>query len=229
MEPVFQVTFAGGGNLAVSSIAVIGHNNPNWKINILTRRPELFGESITAHTEKSNWEHKGKMVGRINKCSNRAADVIPGSDIVIICSPAQTKLGILNEIKPFLKDNCLLGSIFGQGAFDWQAQYALGGAEELRRRNITLFSLMYVPFICKSNNYGKEALIIGPKKHLYITSYPMEKVHLCCSAMALSYSIPAIPLPGFLNLTLAPSNQIIHPGRVYAQFKDWDGESTFEA
>lgn len=44
MEPVFQVTFAGGGNLACASIAVIGHMNPNWKINILTRRPELFNE-----------------------------------------------------------------------------------------------------------------------------------------------------------------------------------------
>lgn len=91
MEPVFQVTFAGGGNLACSSIAVMGHLNPKWKINIMTRRPELFGDKIVAHTAKSNWEHKGLMTGRINKCSSRPEDVIPGSDLVIICSPAQTK------------------------------------------------------------------------------------------------------------------------------------------
>ena len=30
-------------------------------------------------------------------------------------------------------------------------------------------------------------------------------------------------------MTLCPSNQIIHPGRVYGFFKDWDGKSTFEA
>ena len=71
--------------------------------------------------------------------------------------------------------------------------------------------------------------IIGPKKHLYVTSFPLENVHYACNAMALSYHIPAIPLPGFLNLTLTPSNQIIHPGRVYAYFKDWDGETTFDA
>ena len=88
---------------------------------------------------------------------------------------------------------------------------------------------MYVPFICKAFNYGKEVNIIGPKKHLYLTSYPLERVHYACSTMALAYSIPAIPIPGFLNLTLTPSNQIIHPGRVYAHFKDWDGETTFEA
>ena len=121
MEPVFQVTFAGGGNLACASIAVIGHLNPRWKINILTRRPEIFNEQIVAHTAKSNWEHRGKMTGRINRCSSSASDVIPGSDIVIICSPAQTKSQIINDIKGYLPDGCLLGSIFGQGAFDWQA------------------------------------------------------------------------------------------------------------
>ena len=206
MEPVFQVCFAGGGNLANASIAVIGHLNPNWKINILTRRPEVFNDKIVAYTKKSNWEHKGEMTGRINKCSNKAKDVVPGSDIIIICSPAQTKMQILKDIKPYIGDNCLLGSIFGQGAFDWQAQFALGGPAEIKRRNITLFSLMYVPFICKAFNYGKEVNIIGPKKHLYLTSYPIEKVHYACSAMALAYGIPAIPIPGFLNLTLTPSN-----------------------
>jgi hypothetical protein len=57
------VTFAGGGNLACSSIAVIGHLNPTWKINILTRRPEIFAKQIVAHTEKSSWEYRGKMTG----------------------------------------------------------------------------------------------------------------------------------------------------------------------
>jgi len=37
-----------------------------------------------------------------------------------------------------------------------------------------------------------------------------------------------VPIPGFLNLTLCPSNQIIHPGRVYAHFKDWDGKQSFD-
>ena len=32
---------------------------------------------------------------------------------------------------------------------------------------MTLFSLQYVPFICKAFNYGKEVNIIGPKKHLF--------------------------------------------------------------
>jgi hypothetical protein len=78
-------------------------------------------------------------------------------------------------------------------------------------------------------NYGKDINIIGPKKHLYLASYPLENVHYASNALTHCYFIPTIPIPGFLNMTLCPSNQIIHPGRVYGFFKDWDGQSTFEA
>lgn len=97
------------------------------------------------------------------------------------------------------------------------------------KRKLTLFSLQYVPFICKAVTYGQDVNIIGPKKHLYLTSYPLDRVHYACNALTHCYFIPTIPIPGFLNLTLCPSNQIIHPGRVFAFFKDWDGQSTFEA
>jgi len=86
-----------------------------------------------------------------------------------------------------------------------------------------------VPFICKAVTYGKDVNIIGPKKHLYATSFPLENIHYVSNALNHCYFIPVIPIPGFLNLTLCPSNQIIHPGRVYGFFKDWDGKQSFEA
>ena len=99
----------------------------------------------------------------------------------------------------------------------------------MEKKNITIFSLQYVPFLCKVVNYGKDVNIIGPKKHLYVTAYPPERVHEVCTLMTLSYFIPSVPMPNFLSLTLCPSNQIIHPGRVYGFFKDWDGKSPFNA
>ena len=79
----------------------------------MTRRPEVFNKEIVAYTAKSAWEAKGNLVGKINKISTKAEDVIPGSHIVIICSPAQTKPQILEDIKDYLEDGCLIGSIFG--------------------------------------------------------------------------------------------------------------------
>jgi opine dehydrogenase len=76
-----------------------------------------------------------------------------------------------------------------------------------------------VPFICKAVNYGQDINIIGPKKMLYATSYPIEKVHYVCSALSQCFYLPTVPIPSFMNLTLCPSNQIIHPGRVTGFFK----------
>ena len=95
MEPNFKITICGGGNLAHGTVAVVGHQNPKYTINVLSRRPEIWQPEIVAHTEKSAWEHKGTMKGKINKVSKEAKDVIPGAQIIIICSPAQTKADIL--------------------------------------------------------------------------------------------------------------------------------------
>lgn len=144
------------------------------------------------------------MKGKINKCSKDAKDVVPGSQIILICSPAHTKVGILKQIKPYLEHGAYVGTIFGQGGFDLQARHVLG--DDLEKKNITIFSMQYVPFLCRVSTYGKEVDIIGPKKHLYVTSYPAERVHEVCTLMTLSYFIPSVPQANFLSLTLCPSN-----------------------
>jgi hypothetical protein len=62
----------------------------------------LWDKKIVAHTQKSIWEHKGEMTGNINVVSKDAKDVVPGSQIILICSPAHTKVEILKQIKPYL-------------------------------------------------------------------------------------------------------------------------------
>ena len=44
VEPTYHVTICGGGNLAHASIATIGFNNPKYKINVLSRRPEVWSD-----------------------------------------------------------------------------------------------------------------------------------------------------------------------------------------
>ena len=95
MEPKFKIAICGGGNLAHGSIATIGHHNKDFEINVLSRRPQLWQKEIRGVTKGSAWEYKGEMVGRINRASSDAAEIVPGADIIIICSPAHTKKEIL--------------------------------------------------------------------------------------------------------------------------------------
>ncbi|KAJ8540672.1 hypothetical protein ON010_g12555 [Phytophthora cinnamomi] len=45
--------------------------------------------------------------------------------------------------------------------------------------------------------------------------------------MQTLFDIPCKTVANFLNLTLTPSNQIIHPARYYAIFRDWDGKRSY--
>lgn len=59
VEPVYNIAICGGGNLAHGSIAVIGNAHPKYKINVYSRRPEVWDSKILGSTEGSSWQHMG--------------------------------------------------------------------------------------------------------------------------------------------------------------------------
>jgi hypothetical protein len=60
-----------------------------------------------------------------------------------------------------------------------------------------------------------------------VACYPVEKKHSAATLMESLFDIPCATVANFLNLTLTPSNQIIHPARYFAIFRDWDGKKTY--
>ena len=143
------------------------------KLNLFTRKPDLWTKTITGLTDLSAWKYKGSLTGRyllsiyighLSAISNNPADVIPGSKIVIVAGPAHIHADILKKIAPYVDNNAFVGSVYGQGAFDLQAKAIFG--DIIAKRNITIWALFNVPFICKILQKGKLVRIIGPKKHL---------------------------------------------------------------
>ena len=195
------------------------------KINVLTRRPKEWGKTMLGHTKNSIWAYKGPISGKIQRVSDDPADVVPGSRMVIIASPNHVREDILERAAPHLSEDTMVGSVYGSGGFDLMGLSVLG--ESFTQKNITLFSLQYVPFLCKILKYGSEVNFIGPKSYMLAAAYPNENTLAVSETLGLLYSIPVVGLPNFLTLLLTPSNQIIHPGRVYGYFRDWDGKRTW--
>ena len=88
MKKFDQITLCGGGNVNHNSIAAIGHHNPHLRINVFTRRPQDWSDKIVSQTKGSPWERKGPLTGHINHVSSNPADVIPGSQFIVIGGPA---------------------------------------------------------------------------------------------------------------------------------------------
>lgn len=100
--------------------------------------------------------------------------------------------------------------------------------KRLKEDDITIFGLYNIPWICKIATYGERVRIIGPKESLYVTVSPKAKEEYVMQFLENIYDIPTVTIPNFLSLTLTPSNQIIHPGRIYGVFKNWDGKSPYK-
>lgn len=198
--------------------------------------------------------------------SANAADVVPGSDVVLICAPANAHPALLRAVAPHVDRKAAVGALYAQGGFDWAARKALGDKVDHLR---FVFGLQNIPWICKAVEYGKRARygkracaraycaeplvysILGPKDNLWVAASPPERAAECTELITSLFDIPARPVPNFLNLTLTPSNQIIHPARFVAAasvrsatcarhthgmrppcsyfgiFRDWDGRKTY--
>ncbi|EQC33618.1 hypothetical protein SDRG_08723 [Saprolegnia diclina VS20] len=217
------VAICGGGNGAHVAAGYLA--SKGLRVHVLTRQPELWSESIRISTKGSSWQDKGDIVGRLTLVTSNAAQAIPTADVIFVAAPANAHPAILEKIAPHVKAGAVLGALFAQGGFDWAAKRALG-ATTLESLSM-LFGLQNIPWICKATTYGKEAKIIGPKKCLYVAAYPVEKKDAAARLMEDLFDIPCTTVANFLNLTLTPSNQIIHPARYYAIFRDWDGKKTY--
>jgi len=53
----------------------------------------------------------------------------------------------------------------------------------------------------------------------YAACNPLTQQDVVCRYMETLFTIKTLPLPNFLSITLTPSNQIIHPGRLVHKYK----------
>ena len=73
--------------------------------------------------------------------------------MLIIAGPAYAHYEILKQCAPYTEDRAFVGTVFGQGSFDLQAKSAFG-EESLKKKEITVFGLKTVPYVCKVAKYG---------------------------------------------------------------------------
>lgn len=159
------------------------------------------------------------------RVSDKPEDVIPEADIILVAAPANAHPSILKSIAPHIRQGTYLGTIYAQGGFDWAAQQSF--SQDFSSL-AALFGLQNIPWLCRTTEYGREANIGGPKDYLVVAATPQSKTRECADLVSLLFDIPSKAAPNFLTLTLSPSNQIIHPARYYAIFKDWDGQTPYK-
>lgn len=151
----------GGGNSAhvlIPFLTEAGHH-----VNLLTRRPADWHEVIYAEdTDGHTGIVKHTHAGRLEKKSSDPADVVPDADIIMLCLPVHQYRPALDRIAPYLNRDkqVFVGTMYGQAGFNWMV-HAMEHENDLD--NIVTFAIGSIPWICRTQEYGKRASMFGGK------------------------------------------------------------------
>jgi hypothetical protein len=144
---------------------------------------------------------------------------------VLLCVPSHAESAALDRILPHLdRADACIGSIPAPGGFDWKARAAL----RRHGKQVAIFGLGYIPWMCKRIAFGSAARILGGKPVNVAAVLPAERTADVADLLAQILQTPVLDLGSFLNMTLHAGNQVLHPAIMYAMFRDWDGAPLVE-
>lgn len=203
------ICICGGGALGLVVASVLS-NTRQLTVHMLTAHPQNWSHTIEAK------DQDGKIYqGILDKISSNPADVIPYSDIVLLCMPGFLIEQTLKKIKPYITSQ-VIGSIVSSTGFFFRAH-------EILDNKTSLFGFQRVPYIARVEEYGHRAALLGYKKQLYIAceNLPDDFTEQWSALLRT----PISPLQSYLEASLSNSNPLLHPARLYGLWHNWDGQT----
>ena len=204
-----KICICGGGNLGhvVAGFAAShGHD-----VQLLTRHPERWSNNLTIDTPDGK-----TLVGHISRISNRPEDVIPQSDLVLLCLPGYAIADCLKQIVPLLGVGGLppVGSVVSSTGFFFEAFRILPPSTPL-------FGFQRVPFIARVGTYGHSAHLLGYKPQLSLAVEQTDDAESLRQQIETLFQTPVQLLGSHYEVSLSNSNPLLHTSRLYSLFKDW--------
>jgi hypothetical protein len=222
-----QITICGGGNAAHTATGLLAARDEH-QVNVyipFQDEVDLWQQGLAAQGGLKVNRLDVTILGCPDLISTDPAEVIPGSQLVLLALPAFAHESILKQITPYIDEGILLGALAARGCFDLCVMDVLGSKAE----TITLFGLQTLPWACRIKEYGREVDILGTKVKVEFATCPPNQASELASFLSTQLAVNLEPMESFLSLTLAGTGQIIHPGVMYGLFHDWDGQAFVEA
>ena len=210
-----KITVVGGGNIgtqfAVHS-AEKGH-----EVTVFTSNPDHFDRHLTVV------DHEGRVLheGDICLATNDPGKAFRDADMIMITMPPTMMIPLSEIIYDNTDEHTVIGFVPGNGGFE------LAFSRCIDRGNV-FFGIDRVPAIARLTERGRTVCCSGYKDQLYVGAIPSRATDECSALIESIYDIPCVRLPGFMALTLTPSNPILHTARLRTIFKDYQPGVTYD-
>jgi len=218
-----RITICGGGN-AAHTLAGLLSSRDDVSLNVyvpfadeVVRWRQGIHEAGGITVNSSGMS----VFGCPSLVSNDALETVTGSQIIILALPAFAHETILRQIAPHISTGAWICVLPARGGFDMCIRDVLAD----RLAEVTIVGFQTLPWACRIELYGKQATILGIKEKVDVSVWPSENALAVTSRLQELMNVPLCTISSFLNLALADTGQIIHPGIMYGLFHDWDGHA----
>lgn len=224
-----NITIVGAGNIGTqfaTHCAEKGH-----LVTLFTSRPKAISKELKIVDAVGSVLHKGEIAVATDDPEAAFAQ----ADVIFVTVPAFCMQDIADKVQPYGHTGMIIGLIPGTGGGECAFHKCIDAGA-------TVFGLQRVPSVARLVEYGKTVCAKGYRNKLYVGSLPGRDAEKCAKLIEDIFDIPCMPLPNYLNVTLTPSNPILHttrlrtllkdyvPGKVYKDiplfYEDWTDESS---
>lgn len=203
-----NITIVGGGNIGTQFAVHCAAKQ--HRVTIHTSKPQLFQKQLSAV------DATGQVFcqGAIYQATDEDARAFSDADVIFITLPADILASFTHRLLPYIRPGVKIGLIPGTGG----GECAL---RECMEKGAILFGLQRVPAVARLVTYGAQVCSTGYRPELFAAALPKKHTAECCSLLSGIFDMPCTPLPDYLNLTLTPSNPILHTTRLRTLFADY--------
>ena len=224
-----KITIVGGGNIGTQFAVHCAHKG--HEVTMFSSKPERFGKQLKCVDSQGNVTCQGDIRG----ATAEPEEAFAQADVIFVTVPADCMAEYADRIAPYAKPGMKIGLIPGTGGGECAFRSCL-------EKGAVIFGLQRVPAVARLVEYGNAVCSTGYRGLLHAAALPKKETESCCRLLESIFDIPCAMLPDYLNLTLTPSNPILHttrlrtlygdyaPGVVYEKiplfYQDWSDESS---
>jgi len=215
------ITVCGGGNGAHALMGTVLLRDSTMHIRLylpLEDEQKAFMKALSSH---SSFELQ--VAGEVYSVESerihvtRDPEEAARSPIIIMVVPAFAHGGILSQLAPYLSKGSTIVALPARSGLEYQAQDILG---TITQNGCVLVGFQTLPWACRTGEFGHSVTIYGTKNRVGAACLPAKEIGEKARVFSTLLGINVIPYQSMLELSLANTGQLIHPGIMYSVFAD---------
>lgn len=203
-----NITIVGCGNIGTQFAVHCAAKKHN--VTVFCSKPDKIQKTMCIVDKNANI----KLSGEIAVATDSAEKAFIDADLIFVTVPAFAMKKYADVMLPYLKNDAIICLIPGTGGSEFAFKKAL------EKGNI-IFGLQRVPSVARLVEYGNTVCATGYRNQLFGASLPNQCGKHVAQIISDIFDIPCTVMPNYLNVTLTPSNPILHTARLRSLFANY--------